>query len=555
MATYNLPCPHCGSSNAVTDYGPNKGAYCHKCKTVVNKITEVAAKTDYHGLTMDIIESSPIANLAHRAIADHFAAEYKVKAIFNQITGRLEYAAYPYTDFNGKVTGYKVKHVLDKSKTFIVGKLTCGFGLANIRDGRFIILVEGEEDCIAARQLLAMVGKDYNVVSISDGASEGDISKNTAALMHELSKRYEAVCICFDQDTVGQSYALTLAKKYIAIIKISLATWPNPNGEFKDANDLLQRGYAVQFLDAINKAKKYKSDLILHTKDITGAYEPLNSNLQFSWLPALNSMTRGCRGGEIFLITGMPGCGKSTVLRTMALDFIKQNKKVAMLSLEDGERLTKQGLLALHCKIPLIRWRENPPPEGSNPLANEMEEMLSKTQTIFTKEDEQYTLDSLMSFFRELIDVEKCDVIILDPITYLVTDNGGENERMFIDKFMLALRQFKSTQCTIFICVHMKKTNAGHVRAIRKNKEDDIPLPYFETIGMDDLRGSAAYGIASNVILGLSPLITPGGARGNSTVVRVSVIKNRPTGLVGVADHYFKCPNTDVLLLTTDPTE
>jgi hypothetical protein len=513
------------------------------------------SEKNYDGLTVDIIHAAPLADLQHRAIPAHMAAKFGVKQLCNPRTGQVDQVAYPYYTEQGIVRGYKVKQVNgDKDRIYVVGKLSEGFGLDQLRKGKFVIVTEGEEDCIAARAMLEQLGKDYNVVSLADGASNGEVSKNTAALMQLLAKQYPVICLCFDMDAVGRAYANTIAKRYSPIAEIRIMSWQNLKGEAKDANDLLKAGKASVFMSAVNTAKKYQLDTAMYSADIGGCYEPIKDGIQVPSFPALNHATKGFRGGEVVVVTALPGGGKTTFMRQIEYDFVMQGKKVGFIHLEESVTKTKQGLLALAGRIPLWRWRQQPPKQGELASVDIMEKALIDTGAMFIPEDTKFTLESVMDTFRYLIDVEKCEAIVLDPISYLVTDNGKEEgERQFIDNFMVGLREFKNSNCVIFVIVHMKKRDMVPPRWQKKKQDDEPPPPFFEPISQSDLRGSAAYAMVAHVIIALSPLITPGQQTSNR-VTRISVIKNREVGIEGTTDHITVCPNTGHMVLTLDPT-
>lgn len=558
MSKSKHPCNKCGSSDAVTVYGEGRGAYCFSCKSYINDTNYEGKKVsqqNFDGLTVDIIDGAPVADLSYRQISAEVAKAAGVKQLCNPRTGVVDQIAYPYANDNGLVVGYKIKQRNgDKDKTYVVGKLCAGFGTAQLRNGKFVIVTEGEEDCLAARDMLKMLGKDYNVVSISDGASTGEVSKNAASLMQELAKRYSTICLAFDMDLPGRAYSNTLAKRYSPLVEVRILSWDNTKGDCKDANDLLRKGKASVFMDAINKAKRYQLDVALYSEDISGCYAPLRDGIQTPSFPSLNSMTKGFRGGEIVTVTALPGGGKTTFMRQIEYDFIMQGKRVGFIHLEESVTKTKQGLLALAGKIPLWSWRQSPPAKGSIPAVDKMEQALVDSKSIFIPEDTKFSLESVMDTFRYLVDVEKCDAIVLDPISYIVNDNGQEGgERQFIDNFMSGLREFKNSNCVIFVVVHMKKRDIVPPRWNKKKPDDEPPPPFFEPIAQSDLRGSAAYAMVSHIIIALSPLITPGCQTGNR-VTRLSVIKNREVGIEGTADHITVDPNTGHMVLTIDPT-
>ena len=96
--------------------------------------------------------------------------------------------------------------------------------------GKFITVVEGECDAMAAYELL---GSKWPVVSIKSGAQGGarDV-KNSL----EFLESFDTVVLCFDSDTVGKDGAKAIAK-LLTPNKAKIMTLPEG---FKDPNDMLK---------------------------------------------------------------------------------------------------------------------------------------------------------------------------------------------------------------------------------------------------------------------------------------------------------------------------
>ena len=114
---------------------------------------------------------------------------------------------FPYYRNNG-LCGFKVrKHEASHTDRFFA----CGdmkdaelFGQRLAGSHKYLVLTEGEKDCISAWQ---MSGDSYDVVSIPTGATvkpdgTGVIDKGVKA-QESFLRKYERIYLCLDQDEAG----------------------------------------------------------------------------------------------------------------------------------------------------------------------------------------------------------------------------------------------------------------------------------------------------------------------------------------------------------------
>ena len=128
--------------------------------------------------------------------------------------------------------------------------------------------------------------------------------------------------------------------------------------------------------------------------------------------------------------------------------------------------------------------------------------------------------------------VEGCSYIILDHLSVVISGSHIDNERKELDIVMTELAAFCAANDVCVIAVsHINR--AATAQQVNKAKEPEEP--YWITADKHSLRGSGGLEQLSFIILGLEPQVMPDRSRGN---VRLTVLKNRPWGLLGVADEF-----------------
>ena len=297
------------------------------------------------------------APLSDRGICKDTAQKYGVKVIYGS-DGTIAQHIYPYFISN-EITATKTRYVRDK-KFSCAGSFS-GTGLfgENIfkEGGKYITLVEGECDAMAAYELL---GSKWAVVSIKRGASSAvtDVKESL-----EFLESFENVVICFDNDPQG----IKAAKKVAMLFQPSKAKIMSlPNG-YKDANDMLRQNKHKEFIEAWWSAKVYTPSGVINVSESKADFfdREKKESVLYPW-KELNEKLYGLRQGELVTLTGGTGLGKSSVTRELEHWLIKETTdNVGIISLEEDWRRTVDGILSIeaNARLYIDQVREQFTPE------------------------------------------------------------------------------------------------------------------------------------------------------------------------------------------------
>jgi len=114
---------------------------------------------------------------------------------------------------------------------------------------------------------------------------------------------------------------------------------------------------------------------------------------------------------------------------------------------------------------------------------------------------------------------------------------------------MTELAAFCAANDVCIIAVsHINRSAADQFKA-PKLKDGEEPKPYWVQVTKESMRGSSSLEQLSFVILGLEPEILPDRSRGR---VRLTVLKNRPWGYLGVCDSFTIDDDSWEVLLSLD---
>lgn len=205
-----------------------------------------------------------------------------------------------------------------------------GWWLVRPTDRR-IIITEGEIDAMSLHQLALSDGWDVPVLSLPSGAENMDWIEND----FEALTRFEEIIVCSDMDNPGETCAKVIASRLGAA---RVRRLPIPAG-YHDANDFLCR--ATEEGQTVNlwMVNSYTFDppALVGVADLQNdvlarlrrerAEDEVNTFL-FPRIPFQ------FRDGEMSLLTGRPGDGKSTILYQTHLHEMRMGRAVLLCSFE-----------------------------------------------------------------------------------------------------------------------------------------------------------------------------------------------------------------------------
>ena len=521
---YHQPCYLCDSSDAVS-VNDDGSAYCFSCdKRIPNyEVKEGADKNIVQEIkvhrtnSVNEIEGEFLA-LNDRGISLATAKKYNVKSTTNQ-NGDVVQHFYPYC-IASEVTSYKVR---SEGKHFTWRGSSQGtglFGESAFKDsGKFITLVEGECDAMAAYELL---GSKWPVVSVKSGAAGAarDV-KNSL----EFLEKFDCVVINFDNDKAGREGAKAVAR-LLTPSKAKILTMPD---DFKDANEMLRAKRAQAYVDAWWGAKLYTPSGVLNISEqkLDFNNREQRESIPYPWA-RLNKKLYGMRRGELVTLTGGTGLGKSSITRELEHWLITHTKdNVGIIALEEDWRRTVDGILSIeaNARLYIDQEREQFSEDDLNKYFDNIYGGENKDRVWIHSHFGITNIDEIFSKLRFLIVGCGCKWVFVDHLHMLVSSMSEGDERRAIDNIMTRLRSIvEETNVGLILVSHLRRVdgNRGHENGI--------------SVSLSHLRGSQSIAQLSDCVIALErDQQSDDPEEANTTHMRV--LKSRYTGDVGMGTH------------------
>ncbi|GMF66625.1 unnamed protein product [Phytophthora fragariaefolia] len=219
------------------------------------------------------------------------------------------------------VVRLKLRAVDDKAKQQLVPKGGSWglFGWNTVpTSANELVLTEGEFDTMAVHQATGMPA-----VSLPNGC------QSLPPSVLPLLERFKRIYLWMDNDSSGQSNVEKFASK-LGMTRCYIVRMPvnSSSSSVKDANDALRAG--LDLTTIVKTAERMPHSQITTFEELRrDVYEeivnPLRAcGLQSRAFPSLNRLMKGHRMGEVTVLTGPTGCGKTTLLSQLSLDLCGQ---------------------------------------------------------------------------------------------------------------------------------------------------------------------------------------------------------------------------------------
>ena len=418
---------------------------------------------------------------------------------------------YPYYDNDNNITGFKIK---SKDKDFkvlgTISNMLFGSHLFQ-QSGRYISIVEGETDALAAFQ---MTGSKWANVSIPNGAQA---AKTTIKNNLEYLESFDNVIINFDNDKPGQEVIPNVSEVF-SPNKVKILTLR----EFKDACDYLKNNRQALYIQEWWNSRPYLTSGIVPFSQVWDSFvsrgheEIIPFPESFGMLNSM--MNGGIAHGEITIVGALTSVGKTTMVNEILYNLlVNTNKKIGGVFLEASLGEVVEGLLGIHTDRNLTL--EDKKSLDYSALRKSFDTLVEDEKLYLLDHNGAVDADELFLKLRALIKGQGCEVILIDPLQAGVTSNENGTIDAFMDK---TLKLVKETNASIIIVSHMRKPSA-------KNPHD---------VSEYDTKGSGSINqIAFNTILLSRDKFAESEVAKNSTMVRVA--KCRRTGVTGEAGWLF----------------
>ena len=500
----HAPCNNCGSRDNLAIY--ENHTYCFGCR--------IYLKTDGQTLDLKTINKEEKEHKMITGITEALPTR-KITAetckVFNYETGIYNGKHCHISNYFDKQYNRVAQHIRFPDKSFIwlgdTDKITL-FGQNLWRDGgRMVVVTEGEIDAMSVSQCQ---NNKFPVVSVPSGAASA--KKYIKRELEWLSK-FESIILMFDQDEAGSQASIECAN-ILPVRKVKIAKLQG-----KDANDLLQQGKASKIIDGVWEAKTFSPAGIIEgseTKDLLLKDDYIET-FPYCW-NGLNKKLSGIRLGEVNLLTGGTGTGKSQVCREIAYGLIKQNIKVGYIALEESVKRSLQGLVSVPLNK-LIHIPEVKKKTSEEEIIKAWEEV--KDNVCFFDHYGSSNSDDLMNKIRYMVKALDCKIIFLDHISIVISALEDGDERRLIDNTMTSLRRLvEELKCGVFIVSHLKRPEGkiSHEQGLQ--------------VSLAHLRGSHSLATIPNQIISFE---RDQQSETENNILTVRVLKNRFSGDTGIA--------------------
>ena len=502
---HHQSCPKCGSSDALGVYSDGHG-HCFSCQTYFKELDNVEATANVVSYNRPAEMYGQSMAMPERRISLDTVKKYGV-TVETVPNGHEAFKHhYPYYDKGGKFIGTKARRISDKSfSTSGNMKDNVLFGQQLFKnEGRFVTVVEGELDALAAFEML---GSKFPVVSVSKGAAGAvkDFKQNL-----EWLEGFENVVICFDNDTAGRE----AADKCAQILSPNKARIVSLTA-FKDASDYLTNNKVRDFTSEWWEAKTYRMTGIVTLEDAwsdfvkRGTEEIIPFPESFGMLNHM--MNGGIAAGEITVLGALTSIGKTTMVNEIVYHFWKNTSKnigCAFLEASKGEAV--ENLLTIHTGHNLsLEDRRNIDFDKLHT------DIITDGRILLLDHHGAVDSDELFVKLRAMVKGSGCEILVIDPMQAAVTSNTNETIDDFMDRL---LKLAKETDVSIIVVSHMRKPSLTNPHNVNEY----------------DLKGSGSINqIAFNTILLSRDKMAEDDYARNSTMIQV--VKCRRTGMTGMA--------------------
>jgi twinkle protein len=267
--------------------------------------------------------------LVKRGISEATARRNRVgaqRAYIPALGAEVDCIAFPYFR-DGQLVNVKFRALSKKAFAQVKDAETILYGLDDIADTKSAIFVEGEPDKLALEE-----AGIRNVVSVPDGAPKEvkagepdpeDAKFTYIAACAEYLERLDRIILAVDDDGPGRALAEELARR-LGKERCWRVRWPDSgDAPCKDANDVLLTHGADVLRECIKQAEPYPIAGLHSIFDFADEAIALyrdgrQRGLSTGWKSLDEFMT--IRPGEVSVVTGVPGSGKSEFIDALAVN-------------------------------------------------------------------------------------------------------------------------------------------------------------------------------------------------------------------------------------------
>jgi len=352
------------------------------------------------------------------------------------------------------------------------------YGLNDIEPARCVI-VEGEID-----KLSVEVAGITSCVSVPDGAPAVN-AKNYDSKFTFLDSAADVIegvkewILAVDNDPPGTRLEEELVRR-LGVERCKRVTWPEG---CKDANDVLTKHGASALKDCIDKAEEFPLAGVLYAnqirKEIQMLYEQGETRGVSTGWPNFDRLYT-VQAGEVDVITGTPGSGKSNWVDALLVNLAKNHHWIVPIFSPENAPARKHYSRLME-KFVREPFRPGPTRRMSPERRDEAIDWVDfYFPMIVPEEGQDWTLDYILQTAERLLRRHGISGLVIDPWNEIEhTRPAHLNESEYVGKCLKKIRQFaRRTGVHIWLVAHPAK--------LYRTKDGAYPMPT-----LYDISGSA----------------------------------------------------------------
>lgn len=401
-------------------------------------------------LSIKEIKKLPILGNSDRFISKETHEVFRVRTELNEIDRTPAAIYYPETS-GGEFIGYKCRKLpknfyIIKEKDNVVpdyfGQFRCP------KSGKRLLITAGEEDCLAAYEMLKDKYPDYEPCVVGLPRGEGGSSEVVTENL-DFTKNFEEVILAMDMDEAGRKALAQLAPIFGEVKQLLISE--------NDISDMLTKNKSKEFFNAYFSAKDYRPTNIISVSDIIEkAITPVSWGLSYPW-SQLTELTYGLKEkGEIIGVGAAPGAGKSTIWQQIQKHLLFEHKEpIAIFDIEEGAEHGLRKLIGSCMNKPIHR----PDCDYDIDEARRIGESFSHLAHFYGGDSENW--EEVISGIRYFAS-KGIRFFFIDPLSALVEHLSASDANTELGKIMRAMRKFRKHQnLTFFHSNHLNNPISG----------------------------------------------------------------------------------------------
>ena len=354
-------------------------------------------------------------------------------------------------------------------------------GLDKLNPAKTLLLIGGELDVLSCVQALSAddPATPFSILA-SPGGESGWNSKFTSLL-----ENFEDIVVLFDNDAAGNKGAVKVSAE-LGRHRCRIASWPIG---VKDANDCLMQGKlnteSIQkMIDSsrsaaakgVTKAGDFTEFMVARlfgspetTKGWSTGFEKLDERLG-----------GGFRAGEMTVLTGETGTGKTTVAIQFAINQMMIGNKVLFMPFEGGPQA--------HLNTFLWQSLMYNPADSTEEKVREILEKHNEQLYIF-KHKGQVEIPKLQETLLYVVRRLDVQFVIIDHLDFMVGRGKGQWDRK--DQLIQTLQE-SVQDCDAHFLVINHPNDADHGRGSSKHSRDERIVQLRDLKGHSTIRQDVA---------------------------------------------------------------